>query len=79
MVMGFWFQNGSECTGQSEGSDGYGKVRKKELIELTVVTVQVGKVEIRRKIAMDAGIEVGWDLENLAVELRGSGKRGWRG
>jgi hypothetical protein len=79
MAVGFWFQNGSECAGQSAGSDGYGKVRKEGLIELAVVTVQVGKVEIRREIAMDAGIEEGWVLENLSVELRGSGKRGWRG
>jgi hypothetical protein len=77
--VGFRFQNGSECERESARGDGYGKVRKKGLLEPVVVPVQVGKVEIERETAMDAGNKTGWDLENLAVELRGSGKRGWRG
>ena len=51
----------------------------KELFNPAVVTVAGGKVEIEREIMIDAGLRWGWFLENFAVELRGSGKRGWRG
>ena len=51
----------------------------KELFSPAVVTVADGKVEIEREIVIDAGLLWGWFLENFAVELRGSGKRGWRG
>ena len=58
---------------------GYGKEMNKELFSSAVVVVADGKVEIGREITIDAGLRWGWFLENLAVELRGSGKRGWRG
>ena len=57
----------------------YGKEMNKELFNPAVVTVAGGKVEIEREIRIDAGLRWGWFLENFAVELRGSGKRGWRG
>jgi hypothetical protein len=34
----------------------------------------MGKVEITLETALSAGLNVGRDLENPAVELRGSGK-----
>ena len=54
----------------------YGKEMNKELFSSAVVAVADGKVEIGREITIDAGLRWGWFLENLAVELRGSGKRG---
>ena len=57
----------------------YGKEMNKELFSPAVVTVTGGKVEIEREIRIDAGLRWGWFLENFAVELRGSGKRGGRG
>jgi len=51
----------------------------KELFSPAVVTVAGGKVEIEREIMIDAGLRWGCFLENFAVDLRGSGKRGWRG
>ena len=57
----------------------YGKEMNKELFSSAVVAVADGKVEIERETLIDAGLRCGWFLENFAVELRGSGKRGWRG
>ena len=52
---------------------------KKELLGPAVVPVVVGKVEIWRETLIGAGLRRGCVLENPAVELRGSGKVGWRG
>ena len=41
------------------GETGYGKVQKKELLEAAVVTVGMGKVEIGRETAVDAGFKWG--------------------
>ena len=58
---------------------GYGKEMYKKIFKPAVVTVARGKVEIERETLIDAGLRWGWFLENFAVELRGSGKRGGRG
>jgi len=58
---------------------GYGKAFNKELFSPAVVPVVAGKVEIRRITLRDAGLRWVRVLENLAVELRASGKVGNEG